>query len=101
MARGLNLGDDAHTMGPSIFQEINELGTREITVSTLGLIIRVAVARDGLSHEILLIKGTTAARSHLSQLGEARNLKSPTFIIGEVELQVVNLVIAEQVNQAI
>ena len=101
MSGGLNLGDDTHTMGPSIFQEINELGTREIAVSTLGLVIGVAVARDGLSHEILLIKGTTAARSHLRQLGEARNFKSPTFIIGEVELQGIELIIGHQVDESV
>ena len=99
MAWRLNFGDDVHASLPSIAEQVDELAAGEVAVGTLRQVVGVAVAVKDLCQVTFLVERGAAARSHLGQLGQAGNLQAPGFVVGEVELQRVDLVVGQQVNQ--
>ena len=101
MTGRLNLGNNAHAMGAGILQQFDELGSGEIAVAALRQVIGVAVAVKNLCQIALLVERGTATRGHLRQFGETGNLQSPGLIVGEVELDGVDLVVGQEVDRAL
>ena len=97
MTRHFNLGDDLDMARRRVAEDFNVVGS-----AVMATAVSVRRIRPGAVSRLQVrarIQRVTAPRAHLDQFRQAGDVKAPAFVVGQVQMEFVQLVARHQIKQ--